>query len=110
MLDIGKGELRRMSPADGLARFQHYFERAEFTRYEDLVPPIVRISADGTLGWLIAQVRVEGTYRDDDGVRTPLDTTWAWVELYERIGDNWRMTAIASTRTPDPPCPPPLAR
>ncbi|HEX8112522.1 MAG TPA: hypothetical protein VF516_32550, partial [Kofleriaceae bacterium] len=93
----GNGELSRITPEIGRARFQRYLERAEFSRYEDLVAPIVRVSADGTVGWVIAQVRVEGTYREDDGVRTPLDTTWAWVELYEHAAGGWRMTGIAST-------------
>jgi hypothetical protein len=101
VLDVGNGGIHRITPESRRAHFQRYFERAEFTRYEDLVPPIVHVSPDDTTGWVIAQVRVEGTYREDTGVRSPLDTTWSWVELYERAGGEWRMTGIASTHDRD---------
>lgn len=101
VLDVGNGEINRITPESARARFQRYFERAEFTRYEDLVPPIVHVSPDGTTGWVIAQVRAEGTYRKDTGARSPLDTTWSWIELYERVDGEWRMTGIASTHDRD---------
>ena len=48
-------------------RRQSYLERANFDSYKDLKEPIVKASADGTLGWLIAEVEVVGWIANDDG-------------------------------------------
>jgi hypothetical protein len=61
VLDVGNGGIDRITPESGRAHFQRYFVRAEFTRYEDLVPQIVHVSPDGTTGWVIAQVGPDRT-------------------------------------------------
>ena len=77
-----------------------YLERTTFSVYEDARPPIVRISDDGTLGWLIAEVRIRGESEAADGTRTPVAGDWAWIELYELRNGAWRMTGNVSNRRP----------
>lgn len=66
-LNVSRGRVVSSPRAEIRARFKRYFAGATFTRYEDLSAPIARVSNDGSMGWVIAQVRVEGWYRDDDG-------------------------------------------
>jgi len=75
-----------------------YLQDASFTTYRDLRDPIVRISDDGLLGWLIAEVEIEGTATGPDGTRQGFRDAWAWVELYERTNAGWRLTGNASNR------------
>ena len=65
----------------------------------DLRPPLLRVSADGNLGWLIAEVEIRGT-RIVDGVETPVDAIWAWIELYEKQSGTWRLIGNVSNRRP----------
>jgi len=80
-----------------------YLARTRFTVYRDLRDPIVSLSADGTLGWLLAEVETEGVQRGDDGVETPVDATWAWIELYEKQEGAWRGVGNVSNRRPAGP-------
>lgn len=77
-----------------------YLARTHFTVYRDLREPIVTVSADGTLGWLLAEVETKGTQRGDDGVETPIADTWAWIELYEKQAGGWRGVGNVSNRRP----------
>ena len=73
-----------------------YLRDATFSEYRDVRPPIVRISDDGSLGWLIAEVRVTGELRAPDGTARPFDDVWAWIELYERRDGEWKLVGNAS--------------
>ena len=72
-----------------------YLETTKFETYRDIRAPIARMSDDGTLGWLIAEVEIEGTTGSS---RTPFRDIWAWIELYEKVDDGWRLVGNASNR------------
>jgi hypothetical protein len=74
-----------------------YLSTTTFTVYRDLRPPVVRLSQDGVLGWLIAEVEVRGTQMSDSG-QTPVDAIWAWIELYEKDSGTWRLVGNVSNR------------
>lgn len=93
------GSITRPTAADRRAAREAYLGSTTFTVYRDLRPPIVRLSADATLGWLIAEVEVRGT-RVADGVETPVDAIWAWIELYEKQSGAWRLIGNVSNRRP----------
>ena len=101
-MSVSRGQVEPLTRAATQARFQGYFAAATFTRYEDLEAPITRISDDGSLGWVIAKVRVEGYYRTDDGAREPLDTTWGWIELYGRKDGAWLRIGTVSDHDEGP--------
>lgn len=82
------------------ARFQQYLGTTRFAEYIDLVPPIVRVSEDGSLGWVIVQVRAAGVQTTQDGASQPLAFESAWVELYERRGGRWYRVGNVSNFKP----------
>ena len=86
-------EARRSGRAD-------YLDRATFEIYEDVTPPVVRVSADGTLGWVIAEVEVRGVLDGASGATEAFHDIWAWIELYEKVDGTWIMTGNASNRRP----------
>ena len=75
-----------------------YLQGASFSTYRDLREPIVRISEDGSLGWLIAEVEVVGTVPDPDSGRNSFHDIWAWIELYEKTDQGWRLIGNVSNR------------
>ena len=77
-----------------------YLASAHFEVYRDLREPEVRISADGSLGWLIAQVEVKGYVESDTRSPTPFHDIWAWVELYEKRDEGWLLVGNVSNRKP----------
>jgi hypothetical protein len=91
----GDVELRTVEATRAL--LSEYLQSTVFTEYRDVQGPIVGVSADGSLGWSIVQVKVAGTRHLGDGSQRELDFTCAWLTLYQRRGDRWMRTAEVST-------------
>jgi hypothetical protein len=71
-----------------------------FSIYRDQVPPTVKVSADGTLGWVIAQIEAKGQQPGADGQPQPFEYVRASVELYEKRGGKWVAVGTASNFKP----------
>lgn len=57
-LNISRGAVTVRTPAESRARFQAYFDRSTFLEWADLAPPVIRISPDGQMAYVIVQKRV----------------------------------------------------
>lgn len=99
-LNISHGAVTMRTPAESKARFQAYLDRSTFQEWADLAPPLIRISPDGQMAWVIVQKRVRLTSPDSVGVLRPEHTIFAWVELYEKRAGSWTLMAVASTDRP----------
>jgi len=82
------GEIKWPSEQEITDRFTNYLNNTTFTRYEDLREPIIGFSEDGSLAWMVVQVKISGT-RVVDGEAVELDFTVAWITLYRREGEIW---------------------
>lgn len=94
------GEVTRPSRAERLAFFEPYLQETRFEEYRDLIPPIVRVSRDGTLGWVIAQVRGSGVRKTGAG-GARVEFTSAWIELFEKRDGRWiRVGNVSNFKPP----------
>ena len=84
-----RGEISHPSLEERRSLFGHYLGQTEFSEYRDLVEPVVHVSADGTLGWVIAQVKAKGVQMTAAGPQ-PLEFISAWIELYEKREGRWQ--------------------
>ena len=89
------GEVIYPSIEERSARFVDYFGITEFSKYEDSIPPVVKVSDDGTLAWLIARVSVSGTQHFGKQEQA-LEFVSAWIELYEKKEGRWIQTGNVS--------------
>ena len=89
-----RGEISRPSLEQRRQFLGSYLRRVRFAEYVDAVAPVVHVSADGTAGWVIAQVRVRGT--EVGGADRSVQVEWAWIELYEKRGGAWRRVGNVS--------------
>ena len=88
-VSANRGEISQPTLEARRAMFGQYLGSTRFTEYVDVVPPVVRVSQDGSLGWVIAQVRAAGTQATKDGKSRPVAFESAWIELYERRDGTW---------------------
>ncbi len=88
-VSANRGQITQPTLDARRARLREYLGKTRFTEYIDLVPPIVRVSNDGSLGWVIVQVRGVGMQTTQEGDSQPLAFESAWIELYERRGGSW---------------------
>jgi hypothetical protein len=78
-----------------------YLKSTKFTTYRDKVPPIVEVSADGSLGWVIVQVEARGEQTASRGVE-PIEFVSAWIELYQKRDGRWLRVGNVSNFKPPP--------
>lgn len=98
-MSISHGEILRPTKEEIRATFGSYLNNTEFTEYRDLCEPIVGFSQDGSVAWSIVQVKVAGKRTMDDGSKRDMDSTWAWLTLYERQGDKWiRLLEVSNSK------------
>ena len=81
-----RGEVTRPSLEERRSRLGPYLASTTFEEYSDAVEPIVSVSADGTLGWVVVQVRARGVQGE---AKEPLAFVSAWIELYEKRQGRW---------------------
>ena len=97
VLDIARGTVTVRSRSQNRMRFQDYFDRSDITEWADLSPPIIRMSPDGQMAYVIVQKSVRLSAPDSLGVLHREHTVFAWVELYQKQNGNWTLMAVAST-------------
>lgn len=97
IVQLRDGTIYERDRATNLARVQRYFDTVTFQAWENVEPPRVRISADGTMAYIIVHKRVELTFEDDAGDTQREHTIFAWLETWEKIEGVWKLMAAAST-------------
>jgi len=97
IVEVRDGEVHRLTREQVRENFRTYFGKAHFTAWHDLSPPVVSVSPDGRLGWMIVRVHVAYWERSPEGVLKTTDEVLAWMASYERVGGTWRMTAVTTT-------------
>lgn len=101
IITVNRGEVLFENKSERIPQFKQYLEDTEFSAYRDLIDPLVRVSKDGTLGWLIAQVKIAGTRTYDVGESKSFDNVWAWIELYEKKNGRWYRIGDVSNVKPE---------
>jgi len=84
-----RGEVTRPSLDERRQRLGSYLRKTTFQEYRDLTAPLIRVSGDGTLGWVMVQVQARGLQTTQGGQKEPLEFVSAWIELYEKRGGRW---------------------
>jgi len=104
-LDAGA---RSAQPRDSVrAMFARYFTGAAYRAWEDLEPPRITLSDDGSLAAVLQVVCVDREEPDHQGERRRRVFVTAYSSTYHWQDGGWRMQTVASTFRPDPParCP-----
>lgn len=84
-----RGEVTRPSLDERRAALGSYLRRTTFQEYRDVSEPVVRVSSDRTLGWVIVQVQASGVQTTLEGQKKSLEFVSAWIELYEKRDGRW---------------------
>jgi hypothetical protein len=79
-----------------------YLKSTSFSVYRDLIPPVVKVSKDGSLGWVIVQVEAKGEQTEPDGAVAPLEFVSSWISLYEKRNGRWVGIGNVSNFKPGP--------
>ncbi|MFY9608464.1 MAG: hypothetical protein WAU45_07605 [Blastocatellia bacterium] len=95
-----RGEITRPSLDERRVLLGSYLGRTTFQEYRDVTEPVVRVSGEGTSGWVIVQVQASGVQTTPPGQKQPLEFVSAWIELYEKRDGRWLRVGNVSNFKP----------
>jgi hypothetical protein len=101
MFSLSNGRVSIARKGRSSASFQAYLDSSTFQAWDDIVPPRIRISADGQMAFVVVEKRVHLATRGANGATESERTRYAWLSVCEKQAGQWRMVAIASTDRPD---------
>jgi Domain of unknown function (DUF4440) len=96
LISVAGGRVTRQTHQEVLKFMQDYFGSTKYSVWEDIEPPLVRVSSDGKMAWAIYNVRAKYV-ETKDGKPQPAEFIGAWMSAYERREGKWQMTAVTST-------------
>lgn len=99
-LSSGRGQLQETGRSELASRLGPYLAMTRFDRYDDVVPPILAVSTDGSLGWVACQIDAAGTQAESSEPPQPIAFGFSWVELYAKLDGAWRAIGNASSARP----------
>ncbi len=94
---VGEGAITRMTRGQVASDFAEMFAGATYQEWDDLEPPIVRISSDASMAWMIVRTRVRRTHRDEHGQEQRRQFIYAGIMTYEKRAGIWVRIANVST-------------
>jgi hypothetical protein len=102
-ISVSSGRVQRTTRAENLKFFEEYFKGAKYYEWDDLEPPIVRVSNDASMAWMIVRTRVSRVQTLSGGEATERRFVYAGIMVYEKKGGRWVRVANVSTFEPQAP-------
>lgn len=99
-ISVNRGKVTTPSKKDNVERFTNYFNSVEFVKWDDVKPPVIRFSDDGSMAYTVVEKEVVVTYEADEK-KYESKTMFSWVAIYKKYGVEWKIDAVASTNLPD---------
>jgi hypothetical protein len=96
-LTVGQGKVETVTAMQERDFFEGYFRGARYEEWDDLEPPVVRVSDDGSMGWIVSRVRVKRTSPGADGTPQERAFVYAGIMTYEKSEGRWIRVANVST-------------
>lgn len=84
MISVNRGNIRYTPPDTMRKSIQRYFGSTRILRWEDLSPPRIRFSADGSLVYVLVQKEVIVQYPDAAGVLLNDTARYAWASVLRK--------------------------
>jgi len=98
-ISVSHGKIQRTTRAENLKFFEEYFKGAKYYEWDDLEPPIVRVSKDASMAWMIVRTRVRRETQRG-GQATQQSFVYAGIMAYEKQDGRWARVANVSTFEP----------
>lgn len=97
MISVGRGKINRSSKDDARKMFTGYFRDAKYYEWDDVEEPIIRISNDASMAWMITRTRVRRVQKKADGAEQEEKFVYAGIMTYEKRDGRWVREANVST-------------
>ncbi|MCI0487827.1 MAG: DPP IV N-terminal domain-containing protein [Blastocatellia bacterium] len=92
LISVRNGKISQTKRTDTRKMFEAYFKDAKYYEWDDLEPPIIRISNDASMAWMIVRLRVRRTQADKEE-----KFVYSGIMTYEKRDGRWIKIANVST-------------
>lgn len=96
---LGNGRVNLPDRAAGQKRLQTYFDASTFLEWDDITPPIIRVSDDASMAFSLVHKKVRLLDKNNGG-KEEIEV-FAWNMTMRKVGGKWKVTSVTSTRTPE---------
>ncbi len=94
-VSVDRGRINFPGREESLKRFESYFGKVNFIKWDYVEPPVIRFSNDHSLAYVIVQKQVILEIRSNPG---KFDTThFAWTGIYRQENKTWKLECMTST-------------
>ena len=100
-VSVDAGQVKRPERDANIKRMQSYLDASTFIEWDDVSPPVIKVSDDATMAYVINHKKVRRQTKDKDGKLQESVEVFAWVATFRKIDGRWRLAMVASTRTPE---------
>lgn len=97
MISVNKGTIKATPPDTMRKSIGRYFDAVQFVKWDDMAPPVIRFSNDGSLAYALVQKEVIVNYPGSSGLLVYDTTHYAWVSVYRKQEGSWKVEANIST-------------
>lgn len=99
--EISNGKIRKPSREASLNRFQNYLNNSTFLEWDDITPPVIKVSDDASMAYVLVHKKVRLLTKNENGKEEEETEIFAWIAVYQKIKGEWKLTAVVSTNTPE---------
>jgi len=96
-LSMSNGRVDSPSRRESIKRFDQYFQKVQFVKWDDSKSPVIRFSDDGTIAYVVVQKRVITRQADSREVDSQDTTDFAWLTVYKNTESGWKIDCVVST-------------
>ena len=95
--DVRNTGIRLRTKEEALPPIEHYFQRTHFSEITEMVAPIIHLSTDASMAWVIGEMRVRATQEVSEEKERDFSFRCAWVSIYEKHEGEWAQVVDASS-------------
>jgi hypothetical protein len=82
--DVRTTGIRLRTKEEALPAIDQYFRRTHFADIREVTAPIIHLSADASMAWVIGEIGVRASQEVSDGKERDFSFRCAWVSIYEK--------------------------
>jgi len=99
-ISVSRGKISRSSKDDTRKFFTGYFKDAKYYEWDDLEEPIIGISDDASMAWMITRTRIRRMQKNANGGEQEENAVYAGIMTYAKRDGRWVRVANVSTFEP----------
>ena len=95
--DVRNAGVRLRTKEEALPAMEQYFKQTHFSDISEMATPIIHISTDASMAWVIGEIRVHASQDVSDEKEQDFSFRCAWVSIYEKHEGEWAQVVNASS-------------